>query len=89
KSALHGFSRSLAQEIGRFGLRVNCILPGLINTDMLKNIPEWKMKKMKCNIPLGRIGEPIDIAHAVEFLLNDKSCYITGQTLVIDGGLTA
>ncbi|MCO4902617.1 SDR family oxidoreductase [Escherichia coli] len=89
KSALHGFSRSLAHEIGRFGLRVNCVLPGLINTDMLKKIPEWKVKKMKFSIPLGHIGEPSDISHAVEFLLSDKSSYITGQTLVIDGGLTA
>lgn len=89
KAAMMGFARSLAREVGRFGIRVNCLAPGLIDSDMLGAIPEKKLKAMRQNIPLRRVGHPQEVAQAAAFLVGEGSRYITGQTLVIDGGLSA
>ena len=88
KAALLGMSRSLAQELGRFGVRVNCLVPGLIESDMLAAIPEAKRKTMIGQIPLRRPGRPEEVAKAAAFLISEASAYITGQSLVIDGGMT-
>nr|XP_019587034.1 PREDICTED: carbonyl reductase family member 4 [Rhinolophus sinicus] len=82
KGGLVGFSRALAKEVARKKIRVNVVAPGFVHTDMTKDLKEERLKK---NIPLGRFGEPIDVAHAVVFLL--ESPYITGHVLVVDGGL--
>ena len=87
KAGLIALCRNLALEYASVGLRVNCIAPGFIKTKMLDKIPEENMKIMKKNIPLKRIGSPLDVANAVYFLVSEESGYITGQTLVVDGGL--
>ena len=89
KAAMMGMARSLAHEVGRFGLRVNCLAPGLIESDMTRAMPDAKLKSMCKNIPLRRLGQPQEVAKMVEFLIGDGSQYLTGQTLVLDGGLTA
>lgn len=89
KSAMIGVTRSLAHEIGRFGLRVNCVAPGLIDSDMTNAMPEAKLKAMCKNIPLRRLGQPQEVAKTVKFLIGEDSQYLTGQTIVLDGGLTA
>lgn len=88
KAAMIGLTRSLAQEMGRFGIRVNCLAPGLIEGEMVEAIPEARLKAMRQNIPLRRLGQAQDVAHAVAFLVGEGSRYLTGQTLVLDGGLS-
>lgn len=89
KAAMMGIARSLAREVGRFGLRVNCLAPGLIESDMTQAIPEAKLKAMRQDIPLRRLGLVEDVTGTVAFLIGDNSRYLTGQTLVLDGGLSA
>jgi len=89
KAAMMGLTRSLAREVGRFGIRVNCLAPGLIDGDMVQAIPEAHLKAMRQNIPLRRLGRTQDVARAVAFLAGEESSYLTGQTLVLDGGLSA
>lgn len=89
KAAMMGVARSLAHEVGRFGLRVNCIAPGFIDSDMTQAIPEAKLKSIRQNIPLRRFGRPQEVAKMAEFLIGENSQYLTGQTIVLDGGLTA
>lgn len=88
KAAVLGMVRTLAHEIGRFNLRINAIAPGLIMTDMTRKIPEEQLKKLLGYVALGRIGEVQEIAELVAFLLGPGGRYITGQTLVVDGGLS-
>ncbi|MBI5413933.1 3-oxoacyl-ACP reductase FabG [Candidatus Peregrinibacteria bacterium] len=85
KSALIGFTKSLAKELSRKKIRVNAIAPGLIGTDMTKNIPKKIMENILHMIPLGKIGNPQDVAEAVLFLLQNE--YITGEVLKVNGGL--
>ena len=87
KTGLIGFTRSLAKESGRKNITVNCILPGGILTDMVKDVPKEKMDAWMQDIPLSRWGQPEEVAAAVSFLSSDDSSYITGQMLVVDGGL--
>lgn len=89
KAAMMGLTRSLAREIGRFGIRVNCLAPGLIESDMIQAIPEPRLKALRQNIPLRRMGHPQEVAQAVAFLAGEASRYMTGQTLILDGGLSA
>lgn len=89
KAAMCGMARSLALEVARFGIRVNCLAPGLIRTAMLEEIPEQKLKALRQSIPLRRPGETEDVLQAVAFLIGEGSQYMTGQTLVLDGGLCA
>jgi len=88
KSALISQSKVLSKEVGGHNVRVNCIAPGLVNTDMLnKNTTPETIDKMIQNISLGRIANPIDIANVVLFLSSDLSQYITGQVIRVDGGM--
>ncbi len=89
KAATIAMTKTLARELGRFNIRVNSLAPGLIETDMTSQIDERSMRSMSKSIPLGRIGKVHEVALAVLFLLGDGGNYITGQTLVIDGGFTA
>ncbi len=89
KAAMMGIARSLAREVGRFGIRVNCLAPGLIESDMTQAIPEAKLKAMRQEIPLRRLGLAEEVTGSVAFLIGDNSRYLTGQTLVLDGGLSA
>lgn len=88
KAALTAMTRSLALELGRFNLRVNAIAPGYIATDMFDNIPDAQRKSIKNTIPLRRIGAVEDVSSLALFLTGQSASYITGQTFVVDGGLT-
>lgn len=88
KAGLVGFSKSLAKEVGSRGITVNVVAPGFIETDMTRVLPEEARKKLLDSIPLGRMGEPKDIAQAVLFLVSEQASYITGETLHINGGLS-
>lgn len=88
KSAQYGLTKSLAREVGNFNIRVNCIAPGPIETDMISSIPKKTMSQLVKMTPLRKIGEPEDIAMMVSFLLGRGGRHITGQTMVIDGGLS-
>ena len=88
KAGLLGLTRSLAKEFGGRGVTVNTIAPGFIETDMTADLPEPIRKGALASIPLGRFGSAEDIAGAVGFLCSDSAAYITGQVLVVDGGMT-
>ncbi len=87
KAALIGFTKSLAQEVGSRNITVNCVAPGFIDTDMTKALPDAQRAKLLERIPLGRLGSPDDIAHAVAFLASPQAGYITGATLHVNGGM--
>ena len=88
KSAIEGFSRSLANEVASRNITVNCISPGFINTSILNSVQQDKLESMAKSIPCGRIGEPNDVANAVFFIASEESSYITGQVIHVNGGLT-
>ena len=77
---------ALAKELGPSGIRVNCVAPGVIRTDMLDALPPEVLPQLAQETPLGRLGTPEDIAHAVAFLAGDGASFITGQVLTCDGG---
>lgn len=87
KAGIIGFTRALSREVARFGIRVNAIAPGFIETEMLTDIPEEARKRMFSQIPQGAPGTPRQVAHAVAFLAGDQAQYITGQVLPVDGGM--
>jgi len=87
KSGLIGLTKSTAKELSSRGITVNCIAPGYIATDMTDELSDAVKEDLEKQIPLGRIGDPDDIAHAVLFLASDEASYITGQTLTVDGGM--
>ena len=87
KAGLIGFTKSLAREVGSRGIRVNCVAPGFIKTDMTKDLNPEVQASILSQIPLGYIGEADDVAHTVKFLLQPESRYITGQTLDVNGGM--
>jgi 3-oxoacyl-[acyl-carrier protein] reductase len=87
KAALIGLTKTLAREYASRGITVNAVAPGYIDTDMTKNLPEEAKKFMLGQVPLGRIGQPEDIAAAVSFLCSDEASYITGQVLRVNGGM--
>ncbi|NNF56910.1 MAG: 3-oxoacyl-[acyl-carrier-protein] reductase [Rhodothermaceae bacterium] len=87
KAGMLGFSKSLARELGGRGVRVNVVAPGYIATDMTADLNEKAQEAMQGSIPLGRVGQPDDVAAAVVFLASDAGAYITGHTLHVDGGL--
>ncbi|HSW61215.1 MAG TPA: 3-oxoacyl-[acyl-carrier-protein] reductase [bacterium] len=87
KAGVIGFTKSIAKEIGSKGVRVNAVAPGFINTKMTEALPEEVKKAYMANIPLKRYGEPEEIAEVVAFLCEDRSRYMTGQVLKVDGGM--
>jgi acetoacetyl-CoA reductase len=86
KSGIHGFTKALAQEGARFGITVNAIAPGYVDTDMVRAVPEDVLQKIIGKIPMGRLGHAEDIARGVVFLTADDADFITGATLSINGG---
>ncbi len=88
KSALIGLSLALAKELGPSGIRVNCIAPGVIETDMLASFTQADKEALRCETPLGRLGKPLDIAELCAFLASDKAGFITGQLIAADGGFS-
>jgi 3-oxoacyl-[acyl-carrier protein] reductase len=88
KGALISFTRSCAVELSGKGLQINAVLPGMIVTDMSKRVRKLAGKDILKSIPAGRFGEPLDVAHVVLFLASEKSAYITGQAISVDGGLS-
>ena len=87
KSALSGFTKSLAKEVGSRNITVNCIAPGYINTDMTSYLDAKTKNEIIKNIPLQRFGDTADVAKLAMFLASNESSYITGQIITIDGGL--
>jgi 3-oxoacyl-[acyl-carrier protein] reductase len=84
KAGLIAASRALASEVARFGIRVNVVAPGLIDTEMIKGAPLHKIKEI---IPMARIGRPEEVAKVVRFLCSDDASYITGQVISVNGGM--
>ncbi|MDH5711649.1 MAG: 3-oxoacyl-ACP reductase FabG [Gammaproteobacteria bacterium] len=87
KAGLLGFTKSLAREIGSRNITVNAVAPGFIDTDMTRELAEEQKAALVGSIPLGRLGDPADIANAVSFLAGPESSYITGETLHVNGGM--
>jgi len=86
KSGIHGFTKALAQEGARFGITVNAIAPGYVDTEMVRAVPEDVLQKIIARIPVGRLGHADDIARGVLFLTADEADFVTGSTLSINGG---
>lgn len=86
KSGMHGFTKALAQEGARFGITVNAIAPGYVDTEMVRAVPPDVLQKIVARIPMGRLGHAEDIARGVAFLTADEADFITGSTLSINGG---
>lgn len=86
KSGIHGFTKALAQEGAKCGITVNAIAPGYVLTDMVRAVPEKVLEKIISTIPVGRLGNPEDIARGVMFLVGDDAGFITGSTVDINGG---
>jgi acetoacetyl-CoA reductase len=86
KSGIHGFTKALAQEGARFGITVNALAPGYIDTDMVAAVPEAVLEKIVAKIPVGRLGQASEIARGVAFLCSEEGGFITGSTLSINGG---
>ena len=87
KAGVAGMTRALAQELGSRGITVNCIAPGFIATDMTAELPEAQKAALLAKIPVGRLGQAAEIAHAVGFLASPQAAYITGQELHVNGGM--
>jgi 3-oxoacyl-[acyl-carrier protein] reductase len=87
KSGLVGMTKVWSRELGRYGIRVNAVAPGFISTEMVASMPEKILEGMRSRTPLGRLGEPHEIANAYLFLASDEASFITGETLRVDGGI--
>jgi len=87
KAGIIGFTKSLAKELGSRNVRANVVAPGYVKTQLTDVLPEEATAAMLTNTPLGRLGEPVDIAGAVRFLCSDAASFITGEVLLVDGGL--
>jgi len=87
KAGVIGMTKVWAREQGRYGIRVNAVAPGFILTDMVRQMPEKILEGMRGRIPLGRLGDPRDVANAYLFLASDEAAYITGAVLRVDGGI--
>ena len=89
KFAVNGLTKSLSRELAPVGIRVNAVAPGITKTDMVASLPDEMIKPLIATIPIGRIGEPEDIANACLFLASDMASYVTGEIMQIDGGARA
>ena len=89
KFAVNGLTKSLSRELAPVGIRVNAVAPGITKTDMVANLPDEVIKPLIATIPIGRIGEPEDIANACLFLASDMASYVTGEIMQVDGGARA
>jgi 3-oxoacyl-[acyl-carrier protein] reductase len=87
KAGVAGLTRALARELGSRNITVNCVAPGFIETDMTAGLPEEQQKALLGQIPLGHLGKPSDIAHAVAYLASPQAAYVTGQELHVNGGM--
>jgi 3-oxoacyl-[acyl-carrier protein] reductase len=87
KAGVAGMTRALARELGSRNITVNCVAPGFIETDMTASLPEEQQKALLGQIPLGHLGKPSDIAHAVAYLASPQAAYVTGQELHVNGGM--
>lgn len=86
KSGIHGFTKALALESAAFGITVNAVAPGYVDTDMVRNVPADVLEKIVAKIPVGRLGTAHDIARGILFLVSDEGGFVTGSTLSINGG---
>ena len=87
KAGVAGMTRALARELGSRNITVNCVAPGFIETDMTAVLPPEQQKALMAQIPLGRLGKPSDVAHAVVYLASPEASYVTGQELHVNGGM--
>lgn len=88
KSGVIGMSKTLAKELGKYGITVNAVAPGFIATDMVRAMPQKVIDMMESKTPLGRLGEPVDIANAYTFLASQEASFISGSVLSVDGAVT-
>lgn len=86
KAGIIGFTKALSEEVARYGIRVNCVCPALIETKLVENMDKRQVEYLKMKIPLGRLGKPTEVADLVKFLVSNASDYITGQAYNITGG---
>ena len=86
QAAVIGLTKALAQEVGPSGVRVNCVAPGVIDTDMNRALDEAALAALSGETPLGRVGTPEEVARSVFFLASDQAAFITGQVLGVNGG---
>jgi 3-oxoacyl-[acyl-carrier protein] reductase len=87
KASIIGATKTLSKELASYGIRVNCIAPGVIDTDMNKLVPQSKIEENISKMSIKRLGFPSEVAHTIVFLSSDLSNYITGQVLRVDGGM--
>ena len=87
KAGIIGFTKSLARELGSRNVRANVVVPGYVKTQLTDVLPERRPARCSQNTPLGRLGDPDDVAGAVRFLCSDEASFITGAVLLVDGGL--
>ncbi len=87
KAALHGFTQALAKEMGRYGVRVLCLAPGLLEDGVGRKLPEYRLEAYLAHCPLGRVGTFAEVADFASFLVADENAFMTGTTVVMDGGV--